>query len=148
MPDDFSKLVEAGIWLEWLGANPSATLRRHVERLLQEQVEGSVVRSFRVTDAPRFLTAGRPVEDGAGQVAVTRAALATPFELQVSAPDGQLHDLRGVFSWVSSGLDGTGRTDRTFLDLDAELDWAAKELQQRLEAPVTSTPKSAPQTPA
>jgi hypothetical protein len=56
--------------------------------------------------------------------------LAASFELEVRTERG-VDRLRGVFSWVASGLDGT-RRDRVYLDLDAELAWAAEQLAVRI----------------
>ncbi len=80
--------------------------------------------------APAFLTGGRKVPEDPDTIIVTRTGLAAPFELQVSSDDG-IHQLRGVCSWVASGLDGA-RRDRVFLNLDAELGWASDRLKIRM----------------
>ena len=130
--DDFTPLIRPDHWLEWLGEDPSAAIRRQIERLLQNQVPGSFLKWVRLQGAPFFLTGGRKNPDGV-HMQVVRTGLAAPFKLMVRAPDGDEHRLEGVFSWVAVGLDGDRRRDRTFLDIDADPKQADKDLEQRIQ---------------
>jgi hypothetical protein len=130
--DDFERLNSADHYLEWLGEDPPKAIRRQVERMLQEQVAGSVLRWIRVSDAPYFLTGGRKMENEPTKVILTRAGLALPFQLEVRSPEGTDHALNGVFSWVATHLDAPPRKDQCFFDLDVTQDWAAEQLKQRL----------------
>jgi hypothetical protein len=49
----------------------------------------------------------------------------------VSDADG-VERLRGVFSWVAAGLDQEVRSDQAHFDLDANIAWASKKLEERI----------------
>jgi hypothetical protein len=130
MTDDLTPLTASGHWLDWLGDNPAQALRDEIEGVLRRQVPTAALKWIRLLDKPYFLTGGRKLPDDPGRIVVTRAALVVPFELQVRSAGG-VDTLRGAFSWVAAGLDGE-RNDRVYLDLDAELDWAAEQLAIRI----------------
>lgn len=130
MHDDFSRLDPGEHWLGWLGDDPARAVRDAAEAMLEAQVAGARVDWMRIVERPHYLTGGRRTPDGK-KVLVTRAALAAPFVLSVRDPSGSVEELRGVLSWVASGLDGE-RRDRTFLDLGRDFDWAKQELQARI----------------
>ncbi len=128
--DDFTALTTRDHWLGWLGDDPSQAVRREIEGLLRAQTPSARLDWLRLAPEPDFLTGGRRSKEAPDKIIVTRAGLATSFELQVSSDEGT-QQLRGVFSWVASGLDGE-RRDRVFLDLDAEMAWASDQLKLRL----------------
>lgn len=130
MRDDFSSLDPNEHWLGWLGEDPARAVREAAEAMLEAQVAGARVEWMQLVDKPRYLTGGKRTPDGK-KVQVTRAGLAAPFVLSVRDPSGHVEELRGILSWVASGLDGA-RRDRTFLDLNKELAWAEKELEARI----------------
>jgi len=143
MTDDFAPLTTSDHWLGWLGDNPARAVRSEIELILRQQVSTAHLEWVRLLGKPHYLTGGRKLPDDPGKVIVTRAALAVPFELQVRSAGG-VEEVRGVFSWVASGLDGT-RRDRVYFDLDAELAWASEQLTLRIyELDVPSEPPAAP----
>lgn len=77
--DDFTKLFSTDHFLQWLGHDPAATIRESVAEVVDEQVPGAAVRWMKITDEPRFLTAGRRDADDPDSLIVTRAALAAAF---------------------------------------------------------------------
>jgi len=146
--DDFTALTGPDHWLGWLGDDPAQALRGEVEGILREQVPSARLAWIRLLGEPCFLTSGRKIPEDPTSLIVTRAGLAVAFQLEVASDDGA-EQLRGVFSWVASRLDGD-RRDRVFLDLDADMESAADSLKQRLyeidlepepvEEPVTRRP--------
>ncbi|MBV9470074.1 MAG: hypothetical protein JO316_25545 [Abitibacteriaceae bacterium] len=130
MTDDFTPLTQSGHWLDWLGDDPAQAVRGEIESALRQQVPTATLDWVRLTGSPEFLTGGRKRRDAPDMTLVTRAALAVPFELQVRSADRQDY-LRGVFSWVTTGLDAE-RKDRTYLDLDVEMAWASEMLTVRI----------------
>src|SRR5262249_17973728 len=141
MTDDFTPLTSSGHWLGWLGDDPAREVREEIEGVLRQQVPTAQVSWVRLLDKPYYLTGGRQQPHDAAKVSLTRPALAVPFELEVRSVD-RVEELRGVFSWVATGLDGV-RRDRIHFDLDADLAWASKQLMARiyeLDAPAGSPP--------
>jgi hypothetical protein len=130
MRDDFSPLTSSKHWLGWLGDDPARAIRTEIEDVLRQQVATAKVEWVRLLEPPYYLTGGRKAPDDPQKMIVTRAGLAAPFELDVRSASG-VDRLRGVFSWVATGLDGA-RQDRVFLDLDTEFQVARDELQVRL----------------
>jgi hypothetical protein len=115
-------------------------VRSEIEGLLRQQAPTAKLEWLRLLEKPYFLTAGRKAPDSPQQLIVTRAAFAVPFELEVEA-EGKSDRLRGVFSWVASGLDEE-RHDQLYFDLDVELAWASEQLLSRIygsESPNSET---------
>lgn len=130
---DFAALTEPGHWLDWLGDDPGAAVLTEVGRILNRQIEGTVVEWMKVVETPRFLTGGRPSPDDPERVVFTRTGLALPFALMACPPRGARSVVLGVLSWVATGLDRPGeRRDRVWLDVDADLDHAERELRSRI----------------
>jgi hypothetical protein len=143
MTDDFTPLTSPDHWLDWLGDDPARAVRDEIEGILRGQSPTATLEWVHLVGTPYFLTGGRKMPDAPTKLIVTRAALAAPFELQVRS-EGRLDRLRGVFSWVAAGLDGT-RRDRVFFDLDAELAWASEKLKARIyELDPATEPPAAP----
>jgi hypothetical protein len=140
MTDDFTPLTEPDHWLGWLGEDPASAVRDGIKKMLREQVPSAALEWVRLTGPPEFLTGGRKDPDDQGKLIVTRAALAVPFELEVRS-EGRLDRLRGVFSWVATGLD-TGRKDRLHLDLDVDFETAKQALAARIYEPDAGVPPS------
>ncbi len=128
--DDFSVLLEADHYLDWLGANPAQALRDEIERILRQQVPSAALKWIHLTGEPEFLTGGRALFNDPGKMILTRAALAVSFQMKVDS-DGGEEILKGVFSWAATGLDA-GRDDRVYLDLDTEMAQAAPMLKMRI----------------
>lgn len=131
--DDFTKLVGTDQFLDWLGDDPAATVRQSVAEIIDEQVPGATVRWMKITDQPRFLTAGRRAPDDPGSLIVTRAALAASFAMGVDSPPGRYEILWGVYSIAVTGLDqGEQARSRVWFDLWATLDAAEQQLRERI----------------
>ena len=130
MTDDFSPLTQPDHWLGWLGDNPSQMVRDAIEESLQQQVLTAHLEWVRLLGEAEFLTGGKKIPNEPTKMMATRAALGVEFELEVSSDHG-IHQLRGVFSWVTIGLDEK-RHDRTFLALDVDMEWAAEMLRSRI----------------
>jgi hypothetical protein len=129
--EDLSRLDPRQHWLGWLGVDPRAALREELERCFSQQVAGSVLERLALTREPRYLTGGRRAEDPS-KIVVVRAALAAPFAAVVRDPQGGLHELTGVFSWVAVGLEGDDRRDRFYLDLGDDAVLALDRLTERI----------------
>lgn len=131
--DDFTRLVGTGHFLEWLGDDPAATVRQSVAEIVDQQVSGATVRWMKITDEPRFLTAGRHAPDDPGSLIVTRAALAASFAVGVDSPPGRYEILWGVYSIAVVGLDrGEHARSRVWFDLWTTLDAAEQQLRERI----------------
>jgi hypothetical protein len=130
MMDDFSPLSTSDHWLGWLGDDPGQAVRSQIEGILRQQVPTARLDWVRRLETPYYLTGARKLPDDPGNVIVTRAGLAVPFELQVRSAAG-VDRLCGVVSWVASGLDGA-RRDRVYVDLDAEFSAACEQLTARI----------------
>lgn len=115
--NDLTLLTSTDHWLGWLGDDPAQAVYKEIEGLLRQQASTAKLGSLKLLEEPYFLTAGRKVPESPQQIIVTRAAFAIPFELEVES-EGKSDRLRGVFSWVASGLDGE-RCDQLHFDLDA-----------------------------
>ncbi|GAA4204077.1 hypothetical protein [Actinocatenispora rupis] len=130
--DDFTALTDGGHWLDWLGDDPAAALRQSVAEILDEQVPGAAVRWMRITEEPRYLTAGRRRPEDPDRIVVTRAALAAPFAVGVDSPD-RFDVLWGVHSIAVAGLDRPdGATSRVWFDLWTDADTAEEQLRERI----------------
>ncbi|MER7335668.1 MULTISPECIES: hypothetical protein [unclassified Micromonospora] len=88
---------------------------------------------MKITDEPRFLTAGRRGTDDPNHLIVTRAALAAPFAIGVDSPSGRYEILWGVHSIAVVGLDrGEQARSRVWFDLWTPLDAAERHLRTRI----------------
>jgi hypothetical protein len=127
---DLTLLTASDHWLGWLGDDPAQAVCIEIEGLLRQQASTAKLEWLRLLEKPYFLTGGRKTVGSPRQMIVTRAALAVPFELEV-ASGGTTDRLRGVFTWVASGLDGE-RHDQLYFDLDVEFAWASEQLRSRI----------------
>ncbi|MER7992293.1 hypothetical protein AB0B62_00875 [Micromonospora chalcea] len=131
--DDFTKLFSTDHFLQWLGHDPAATIQESVTEIVDEQVPGAAVRWMKITDEPRFLTAGRRDADDPDSLIVTRAALAVAFAIGVGAPARPHEILWGVYSVAVVGLDrGEQARSRVWFDLWTGLDAAEQQLVTRI----------------
>ncbi|GAB3189401.1 hypothetical protein FHX75_111228 [Micromonospora palomenae] len=131
--DDFTRLVSTGHFLDWLGDDPAETFRQSVAEIIDQQVPGATVRWMKITDEPRFLTAGRRAPDDPSSLILTRAALAASFAMGVDSPSGRYELLSGVYSIAVAGLDrGERARSRVWFDLWATLDAAEQQLRDRI----------------
>jgi hypothetical protein len=131
--DDFTRLTGSDHWLDWLGDDPSATIRAAVAEGLDEQVPGTTLRWMKITDEPRFLTSGRRSPDDPDKLIVTRAALAAAFAIGVDAPSRDFEILWGVYSIVAVGFDRGGEiASQSWFDLWTALDHAEELLRTRI----------------
>jgi hypothetical protein len=131
--DDFTKLLSTDHFLQWLGDDPAATIRKSVAKIVDEQVPGAAVRWMKITDDPRFLTAARRDADDPDSVIITRAALAAAFAVGVDAPERPHEILWGSYSVAVVGLDrGEQARSRVWFDLWTELDAAEQQLVSRI----------------
>ncbi|WP_285786996.1 hypothetical protein [Micromonospora sp. NBRC 101691] len=131
--DDFTRLVSTGHFLDWLGDDPASAVRGSVAEIVDQQVPGATVRWMKITDEPRFLTAGRRAPDDPESLILTRAALAASFAIGVDSPSGRHDVLWGVHSIVVVGLDrGDRARSRAWFDLWTELDAAEHLLRSRI----------------
>ncbi|MFF2073627.1 hypothetical protein ACFVXG_02605 [Kitasatospora sp. NPDC058162] len=131
--DDLTELTESEHWLDWLGEQPAAAVRESIAGILTEQVSDAVLEWLKIVDTPRYLTGGRPQPDDSNHMIVTRAGIAVPFALSVTAPGRRRDILQGVFSWVAVSLDQPDdRKDQVWFDLGASLEWAENQLRDRI----------------
>ena len=133
--DDFSKLTPSEHMLRWLDDDPYTTIRAEVQNILNEQVPGAVLVAFRVVSEPQWLTGARPKEDDPDKAILVRTGVAFAFELQVDEPNGESHDVRGVYSWVGVHLDDPAKgQQRIWFDVDGSLEdfGSSGELQTRM----------------
>ena len=131
--DDFSKLTSPDHWLGWLPADPASAVRTQLATALTDQVAGSELQWVKVTEEATFLTGDLPDADDPTKVTVVRAGLAVPFALAVRTTPTQQEILTGSFSWAATGLHQPGhRRDRTWFDVGASSQDAAKMLESRL----------------
>ncbi|TYB37149.1 hypothetical protein FXF50_16065 [Micromonospora sp. AP08] len=131
--DDFTKLVSTDHFLHWLGDDPATAVRESVAEIVDQQVPGATVRWMKITDEPRFLTAGRQAPDDPESLIVTRAALAASFGIGVDSPSGRYDILWGVYSIAVVGLDRADRArSRAWFDLWTALDTAEEQLRTRI----------------
>ena len=128
--DDFTHLTSPDHWLGWLGDDPAQMVRDAIERGLQKQVPTARLEWVHLIGDAKFLTGGKKIPDEPTKMIATRAGLAVEFELEVSSDEGT-EQLSGVFSWAARGLDGE-RHDRTYCDLDVDMEWAAEILRSRI----------------
>ncbi|GIG59342.1 hypothetical protein Lfu02_37140 [Longispora fulva] len=135
MFDDFGPLADRDHGLGWMGEDPAGAVRTAIGTMLASQNETAALMWLRLVGEPYLLTGGRRVPEDPDRVVPTRAGLAVGFELCVASADA-VGELRGVFSWVATGLDdglgGAPRRDRTYLDLDEELPRASELLEERV----------------
>ncbi|SCG65608.1 hypothetical protein [Micromonospora inositola] len=88
---------------------------------------------MKITEEPRYLTAGRPAPDDPDSLIVTRAALAASFAIGVDSPSGRYDILWGVYSIAVVGLgSGTRARSRAWFDLWTALDAAEQQLRTRI----------------
>lgn len=131
--DDFTKLASTDHWLDWLGDDLAAAIRESVAEIIDNQVPGATVRSMKITDEPRYLTAGRRAQDDPDRLIVTRAALACSFAIGVDSPAGRYDILWGVYSIAIAGLDRGGHVrSQAWFDLWTALDTAEEHLRVRI----------------
>jgi hypothetical protein len=133
MTDDLSLLTKNNEWLDWLGEDPARQVREKLESLLDRQVPGSKIEWLKLTNKPHVVTNERSDDKDRTKSIVERAAMAVPFELSVKAPEGEPTGLEGVFTWVTTGLDGE-RRDRAYIDLGQTLVQAVIKLKTRINA--------------
>lgn len=106
----------------WLSDDPYADILKEVSSLLTAQVPGSQLKRFVVLAKPDWLTSGRPGRAGPNKAVMMRVGVAFPFVLDVFTPDDGLYTLRGVYTWITTGLDQpTGPRQRVWLDLDGTM---------------------------
>lgn len=132
---DFSNLQPTEHMLKWLADDPYAAIYAQVEHILDQQVPGSRLESFRVTSEPQWLTGGRRSDDNPDLMVVVRTGVAFEFSLVVHEPSGATQELQGVYSWVGVHLDDQeNRKQRLWFDLGGSLETygSAGELQDRL----------------
>jgi hypothetical protein len=132
LQDDFTKLSNSNHWLDWLGDDPGATIRKSVAEIVDEQVPGATVRWMKITDEPRYLTSGRRAPDDPDKLIVTRAALAAAFAIGVDAPSRNYEILWGAYSIAVVGLDRTETRSQVWFDLWTALDQAEQHLRARI----------------
>lgn len=119
---DFSEFNETKHMLEWLHPNAIDAIRDAFSENLNTQVKNSELLGLHVTAKPDWLTGTRPKGDDESKAILIRVGLAFSFELSVKTPEGVVHDLKGVYSWVSVNMDDPENiAQRTWTDLDGEL---------------------------
>jgi hypothetical protein len=133
--DDYGLLDSPDVWLGWLpGPSPAEVLRRALEDKLADQVTGSRIEWFKVTEDPAFRTGGpgSPEDEDHIRMTVRRAGVAVPFALAVATPEPQRYILTGVFTWVATHLDTPWqRRDGVWLDLNMNTHAEAAEALNR-----------------
>jgi hypothetical protein len=132
---DFGRLKSSEHMLQWLAADPIATLQSEFSAILNEQVPGSTLLGLQVRSDPEWLTGAIPTKADPSKAVLARTGVAFEFALSVRTPDRKVYDLVGVFSWVGVHLnDPAQRKQRTWFDLNGNLSTfgAEGELKSRL----------------
>lgn len=132
---DFESLQPGEHMLQWLSADPIATITTEFEAILSQQVPGSRLLGLHARGKPDWLTGAVPTEGDPSKAILVRTGLAFEFALSVRTPDGTVHDLAGVFSRVGVHLNDPARTkQRTWFDLNGDLATfgAEGELKRRM----------------
>ena len=119
---DFSLFKETEHMLEWLHPNAQDSIKQAFSENLNNQVPGSQLLGLHVTAKPDWLTGALPRDNDASKAILVRVGLAFSFELSVKTPEGDIHNLNGVYSWVSVNMDDPENiSQRTWMDLNGEL---------------------------
>lgn len=75
-----------------------------------------------VLGAPEFLTGGVPIEGDEGKVTLARTGVAFRFQVDIQDPEGGLHRVEGVYTWVGRELHTEQPTQQTWLDVNGTLE--------------------------
>lgn len=119
---DFEAFRPTEHMLLWLASDPIATLRKQFVEILTQQVPGSGLLGLRVLGTPEWITGALPTEEDPNKAILVRTGVAFQFELSVETPDGDVHDLAGVFTWVGVNLDEPAKVkQRTWFDLNGDI---------------------------
>ena len=119
---DFSAFDETEHMLEWLDQNAKESIKQAFSENLNTQVPGSQLLGLHVTEKPDWLTGLLPRDSDESKAILVRVGLAFSFDLSVKTQEGVIHDLKGVYTWVSVNMDNpTNIEQRTWIDLDGEL---------------------------
>jgi hypothetical protein len=132
---DFEPLKRSEHMLQWLAADPIATLQSEFVTILNQQVPGSTLLGLQVRGEPEWLTGAVPTDGDRSKAVLVRTGVAFEFALSVKTPDRKVYDLTGVFSWVGVHLnDPAQRKQRTWFDLNGNLSTfgANGELKSRM----------------
>ena len=93
------------------------------ENVFSQQVSGSKIVEFVVTSEPDWLTGGLPEADNPDKMVLVRAAVAFECAIKIGSPDGQLHELQGVFTLAGVNLNNDRlRSQRLWVDLGGVLE--------------------------
>ncbi|MET0534304.1 MAG: hypothetical protein ABW171_08775, partial [Steroidobacter sp.] len=93
-----------------------------IESILHQQVAGSKLLGLKVQGEPEWLTGAVRREEDLEQAILVRTGVAFEFLLSVKTPDGTVHELAGVFSWVAVHLNDPANTKhRTWFDVNGDL---------------------------
>jgi hypothetical protein len=131
--DDFSKLGPTAHMLQWLDDSPLGAIRSKIESILQEQVSGSQLIAIQVSSDPQWLTGARPSNGDPDKAILVRTGVAFEFRLSVQEPNGPVHHLQGVFSWVGIHLDDSEKAQqRIWFDIGGNLETLGSEGELRM----------------
>ena len=120
---NFEQFDETTHMLDWFHPSPIEAIKSQFRESLDEQVKGSVLLGLHVIDKPQWLTGAIPQENDESKAVLVRLALAFIFKLSVSTPEGETHDLEGVYTWASVNMnDPQQKKQRTWMDLNGTLE--------------------------
>jgi hypothetical protein len=114
--------------------DPYRMMRDEVEAGMRRQVADTEVTAIACSDAPKYLTLGRKIGDGA-RIAVTHFALCVRARIALTYDGGQQRDeLPATLTFLFGRIDEPGReTSRVYIDVhgDAERSFTDAMFQQR-----------------
>ncbi|MCP3921521.1 MAG: hypothetical protein GY714_02940 [Desulfobacterales bacterium] len=125
---DFSLFKETEHMLQWLSDDPYEVICNEIEDMLQEQVSGTKLISIKVTKEPQWLTGGKKQDKDPDQIIMVRSGVAFEFDIIVSVPSGEKHEISGTYTWVAQNLDDSKNIQqRVWFDIGAELETHGSE---------------------
>ena len=120
---NFEQFEETIHMFKWLHPDPTEAIKEAFQENLSSQVSGSVLTKLHVTDNPQWLSGGVRREDDEEKIILVRAGVAFSFLLNVQDADEVVHELNGVYSWVSVNMNNPEETkQRTWFDLNGTLE--------------------------
>ena len=134
--DDFS-VFAANEQMFFTLRDPYRMMRDEVEAGLRRQVADTEVTAIACSDAPKYLTLGRKIEDGT-RIAVAYFAFCVRAQIALTYDGGQQRDeLPATLTFLFGRVDEPGREmSRVYIDVhgDAERNFTDDAFQQRFIA--------------
>ena len=116
-------LNETSHMFKWLHPDPFNEILNQIHDQLNEQVSGSKIISLKSVDKPEWLTGALRKEGEEGKAIVTRAGVAFKFNLIAQEPNGNSHNLVGVYTWIQNNMhDPKNLHQRIWFDINGKIE--------------------------